>query len=113
MPFSPKYGIETDAKNHRADIFRRRGFEQIRAAAGAIANVIADKIRDDRGVARIVFRNSRLHFANKVGADVRRFGIDAAAELGEERDEGRAKAVPDDGERNFLRIMAEHIRARI
>ena len=97
----------------RANIFRRRGLEQVRAAAGAVADIVADEIGDNRRVARIVLWDARFNLAHQVRAHVRRFGIDTTAELGEKRDEGCAKAVADDGEWNFLRIMAERLQQRI
>ena len=77
-------GRHGSAQDHGADVLRRGGFEQVSASAGAVANVIADEIRDDRGVARVVLGDARFNLTDKVGADVGRFRVDAAAELGEQ-----------------------------
>ena len=97
--------IERGPQNHGADIFRCGRFEDVRAAAGAVAHVVAHQVGDDGRVARIVFGDAGLDFAHQVGAHVGRLGIDAAAELGEERDQRRAKAKADQLIRNVLRIL--------
>ncbi len=51
-------------------------------------------------IARIVLGDARLDLPDEIGAHVCSFGVDAAAELGEERDEGGAEAVADDQEGN-------------
>jgi hypothetical protein len=78
--------------------------EEIRAASGAVADVVADEIRDHRRIARVVFGDAGFHLADQVGADVGRLGVDAAAELGEERHEGGAEAVADDEEGDSGRL---------
>src|SRR5207249_12265964 len=60
--------------------------EQIRAAPGAIPHVVPHEVRDHRRVAGIVLRDPRLDLAHQVGAHVGGLGVDAAAELGEQRD---------------------------
>ena len=93
---------EPAAEDHRADVLRGRRLEQVRAAARAVAHVVADEIRDDGGVARVVLRNPRFHLADEVRTHVGRLGVDTAAELGEERHEARPEAVADDQERDLL-----------
>ena len=51
-----------------------------------------------RRVARVVLGDARLDLADEVGADVGGLGVDAAAELGEERHEAGAEAEADDQE---------------
>ena len=80
--------------------------EQVRAAAGAVADVVADEVRHDAGVARIVLRDALLDLADEVRADVGGLRVDAAAELGEERDERGAEAEADDEERRVLGRLA-------
>jgi len=74
------------AEHHGADNRADIGFEQVCAHAGHVADIVADVVGDGGGVARIVFRNARFHFAHQIGADIGRFGVDAAAHAGEERD---------------------------
>ncbi len=83
------------AEQHRGDRGDAIGLEQVCGHAGAIADVVADVVRDHGRVARIVFRNACLDFANEVGADVGALGVDAAAEPGEDRDERAAEAQAD------------------
>jgi hypothetical protein len=61
--------------------------------ADAVADHVADKVSDDRGVARVVLGNAGLDLAHEVRTHVRSLGVDAAAELHEQRDERRAEAV--------------------
>ena len=88
-------GEERRAQDHGADVLSGGGLEDVRAAAGAIAHVVADQVGDDGGVAWIVLGNAGLDFADQVGADVGRLGVDAAAELCEEGDQGCAEAEAD------------------
>jgi hypothetical protein len=86
--------IERGAEDHGADVFGGGGLEDVRAAAGAVAYVVADEVGDDGGVAGIVFGDAGFDFADEVGADVGGLGVDAAAELGEEGDERAPKPKP-------------------
>ena len=97
--------IERGAQNHGADVFRRRGFKDVRAAAGAVAHIVAHQVRDHRRVPRIVFRDAGLHLAHQVRAHVRSLGVDATAQLGKKRHQRSAKAKADQLVRNVLRIL--------
>ena len=94
----PRDGEHRDAQDHRADVLGGGRLEQVGAAAGAVADVVADEVGDDPGVARIVLGDALLDLADEVGADVCGLGVDAAAELGEQRHERGAEAEPDDEE---------------
>src|SRR6266576_913209 len=111
--FKTEVRIQADAEDHCTDIFRRGGFEQIRTAAGAVADIVTDQVRDDRRIARIVFRNTGFDFTDEIGADVGGFSVNTAAELSEERDKRRAKAITDYGKWDFLRIVAERFQKRV
>ena len=102
--------VDRDAEDHRADVLGSGRFEEVRAAAGAVADVVADEVGDDRGVARVVLGDARLDLADEVGADVGGLRVDAAAELGEQRDEGGAEAEADDEERRLSDGRPEHDR---
>ena len=103
--------IERRAEDHGADVFGGGRFEDVRAAARAVADVVADEIGDDGRVARIVFGNAGLDLADQVGAYVRGLGINAAAQLGEERDQRSSEAEADQLVGNLLRIAAIRRRA--
>ena len=90
-----------DAEDHRADVLGGGGFEQVRASAGAVADVVADEVGDDGRVARIVLGDAGLDLADEIRPDVRGLRVDAAAELGEQGDEAGAEAEPDDEERRL------------
>src|SRR5207237_1061677 len=75
--------------------------------AGAVADIVADEVRDDGCVARIVLRDAGFDLADEVGAHVRSLRINSAAELREERDEARAEAEADDEEGGDLRRVIE------
>ena len=83
---------EDRGKHHGGNDRDGVGLEQIGCHAGAIADVVAHVVGDGRGVARVVFRNASLDFADEVGADVGALGEDAAAEAREDRDERGAEA---------------------
>ncbi len=89
--------VEQAAEQHRGHGGDRIRFEQVGCHPGAIADVVADVVRDDRRVARIVFRNAGLELADQVGTDVGGLGVDAAAESGEDRDERCPEGEADQG----------------
>ena len=86
---------EDRSQHHGRDDGDGVGFEQVRRHAGAVADVVADVVRDGRGVARIVLGDAGFDLADKVGADVRALREDAAAETGEDRDQRGAEAERD------------------
>ena len=67
------------------------GLEQVGGHSGAVADIVADVVRDHRRVAGIVLGNSGLDLADEVGADVGGLGEDAAAKAGEDRYEAGAE----------------------
>ena len=85
-------GVESGSEDHGAYVFGGGGLEDVRATAGAVAHVVAYEVGDDGGVAGIVFRDAGFYFADEIGAYVGGLGVNAAAELGEEGDEGGSKA---------------------
>ena len=99
-----RHGVDRHPQDHRSDVLGGSRLEEVRATTRAVTDVVADEIGDDSGISRIVFRNSCLDLADKVGTQVRRLRVDAAAQLGEERDEGRAETKANDGERRLVRV---------
>ncbi|EPY22773.1 inorganic pyrophosphatase, partial [Strigomonas culicis] len=65
--------------------------KEIGAHTSDIANVVADAVRNDAGVARIVLRDVVLHLADEIGADIGRLGVDAATDAPEAGDRGAAE----------------------
>ncbi len=112
-PFDSEVRIESDAENHRADVFRGGGFKQIGAAAGAVTDVVADQVGDHRGITRIVLRDAGLNFADEIGAHVSGFCVNTATELGEQRDKRSTEPITDDGERDLLRIVAQGLKQSV
>mmetsp|Transcript_104745 Transcript_104745/g.291708 ORF Transcript_104745/g.291708 Transcript_104745/m.291708 type:complete len:265 (+) Transcript_104745:1124-1918(+) len=95
---------EAPAQDHgRQDLAGNR-LKQVGATAGAVADVVSDEIRDDGGVPRVVLRDIGLHLAHHVRTDVGGLGVDAPAELREERDEGGAEAVAHEQERQLVQV---------
>ena len=91
----PRAAVKSvDAQDHGADELGHGRLEDVGATAGAVADVVPDEVGDDRRVTRVILRDAGLDLADQVGADVGRFGVDAAAKLGEERHEGAPKAKP-------------------
>ena len=87
--------VEQAAEQHRGDRGDRVRLEQVGRHAGAVADVVAHVVGDDRGVARVVLRDAGLELADQVGADVGCLGVDATAEAGEHRDQRGTEGKPD------------------
>ena len=81
-----------DDRRDQGDFVR---LEHVGRHPGAIADVVADVVRDRRGVARIVLGDAGLDLADQVAADVGRLGVDAAAHAHEKRRQRAAEAEPD------------------
>jgi hypothetical protein len=92
----PPVQREAEPEQHHGDRGDGVGLEQVGGHAGAIADVVAHVVGDDRRVARVVFGNPGLDLADEVGADVRRLRVDPAAETGEDRDQRTAEGEPDE-----------------
>ena len=60
-------------------------FIKVGAHTGDVADVVADVVGDRGGIPLVVFRNSGFDFTDQVGPDIRRFGVDTAADAREER----------------------------
>ena len=86
---------EEDAQEHDGDGGDRVGLEQVGRHAGAVADVVADVIGDDRRVTWIVLGDPGFDLADEVGADVGRLRKDAAAEACEDRDERASEGEPN------------------
>tara|TARA_B100001115_G_scaffold182840_1_gene180066 strand:- start:810 stop:1589 length:780 start_codon:yes stop_codon:yes gene_type:complete len=71
--------------DHGGDDGAHEGLEDVSAHAGHVADVVADVVRNDTGVSRVVFWNARLNLADKVRTDVSRFGVNTAANTSKER----------------------------
>ena len=84
-------GAQREGGKDRADI----GLIQVSAHTGNVADVIANVVRDGRGVTRVVFRNTGFDFTDEVGADVSSLGVDTAADTGKQRHERSAHAIHD------------------
>src|SRR5207244_9934736 len=87
-----------------------RRFEEVGATAGAVTDVVADEVRDDRGVARVVLGDTRFDLTDEVRGEVGGFRVDTAPELREEGDERGADAEADDGERRLRGVREAAIR---
>ena len=83
---------ERGGSDNRAAI----ALKQVRAHAGHVADIVTHVVGDDRGIARVVFGDALLDFADEVSADVGGFGVDAAADTGEEGDRTGAKTEAGD-----------------
>ena len=82
--------------------------EHIGGHARAVAHVIAHVVGNRGGVARIVFRNARFHFADQVRAHVSGFGEDAAAHAHEECGQRAAEAEANQDQHGFLTEDQKH-----
>ena len=82
-------------EQHGRDHGDRVGLEEIRRHAGAVTDVVAHVVGNDRRVARVVLGDAGLDLAHEIGADVRALGEDAAAETREDRDQRAAEGKTD------------------
>ncbi len=96
------------AEQHGGDQRDRIGFEQVGRHAGAIADVVADVVGDDRRIARIILRNARFDLADEVGPHIGALGENAAAQTRENRDQRPAECQSDQRAQRRLRI-AQHM----
>ena len=104
-PAQPEHRVERDAEDHGPDVLGGRRLEEVGAAAGAVADVVAHQVGDHRGVARVVLGDAGLDLADEVGAHVGRLGVDPAAELGEEGHEAGAEPEADDLQRHVPVVL--------
>src|SRR5262249_11918760 len=72
--------------HHRCNGRYRIGLEQIGRHARAITDVVADVVGNRRGIARIIFWNAGLHFADEVTSHVRALREDPATKTSKDRD---------------------------
>ena len=88
---------EDRPENHGCDDRHGVGLEEVGRHAGAVPDIVADIVRDGRGIARIVLRNARLDLSDEVAADIGTLCEDAAAETREDRDQRGAESERDEG----------------
>ena len=84
-----------ETEQHHGDRRHRVRLEQVGRHPGAVADVVADVVRDHGRVARVVLGDARLDLPDQIGADVGGLCVDAAAEPGEDRDQGAAEGEAD------------------
>jgi hypothetical protein len=102
------FGCHHPAKQHGGDQGDRIGLEQVGGHAGAIADVVAHVVRDDRRIARVIFRDTGLDLAHEIRTDIRTLGEDAAAQTGEDRDERGAEGQADQRMQG-MRALVAHV----
>ena len=83
-------GSDRDRRDHRSAV----AFEDIRAHAGNVADIVADVVCDHTRIAWVVFGDAGFELTHEVGTDIRAFGEDAAADAREERNGRCAHAKP-------------------
>src|SRR2546421_10438537 len=97
--------IKSGGEDHGADIFSGCRLKEIGSSAGAIADIIADEIGNDCGVARIVLRNSGFDLSDEIGSDIGGFRINSAAKLCKQRYKTRAESVADNEQRDLRYVI--------
>ena len=100
---------EPDPEQHHGHGRDRVRLEEVCRHACAVADVVADVVRDHRGVARVVLWYARLDLPDEVGADVGGLRVDAAAETCEDGDERTAEGQPDEVAHRGLRRVADPV----
>ena len=89
--------LEVRAEQHHGDGGHGVRLEEVGRHARAVADVVADVVRDHGRVARVVLGDAGLDLPDEVGADVGGLRVDAAAETREDGDERAAEREPDRG----------------
>ena len=79
------------AEGHCGDDSADIALKEVSAHTGNVADIIADVIGDDSGVAGVILGDARLDLADEVCADVSSLGVDTAADTGKQRDGGGAE----------------------
>ena len=76
-----KRGVTENHRGHDCDFV---ALENICRHAGAIADVVADVVSNGRRVPGVIFRDTGFNLTDEIRTDVRRLGIDAAADTHEQ-----------------------------
>ena len=95
------------ADQNRADQTHGVSFKNVRRHACAIADVVAHVIGNRCRIARIIFLEAFLDLAHEIGAHIRRFRVNAAAESRENADQARAQCQSDQAGHGL--IMPNHL----
>ncbi len=101
---------EADPEEHHRDGGDGVRLEEVGGHARAVADVVADVVRDDGRVARVVLGDAGLDLPDEVGADVGGLRVDAAAESREHGDERAAEGEPDEVVDRGLGAVADPVR---
>ena len=80
-------GDEQRDEHHRRPEGDDVRLEQVRRHAGAVADIVADVVGDDAGVAVVVLVEAEFVLADHVGPDVGGLGEDATTQSREDRDQ--------------------------
>ncbi len=91
------------AQDHRRDDGHFVAFEDVGGHARAVADVVADVVRDRRCITRVVLGDARLNLADKIRPNVRRLRIDAAADPHEECEE---RSAEPETEKDLVGVLA-------
>src|SRR3989344_710352 len=94
-------GIKSHSENHCSNIFGRGRFKKVGSPAGAISNIVSDKIGNNCRISGIIFGNSRLNLPNQIGSNIRRFGINSTSKLSEQSNQTGSKPETDQQSRDF------------
>jgi len=99
------------AQDERGDQRHGIRLEEVCCHAGAVTHVVADVVRDRRGVAGVVLGDTGLDLADKVGADVSGLGEDTATNTHEH---GQQSGTEAEALENLGRIalVDQHDRGR-
>ncbi len=98
------------AEEHDRDRSHRIRFEQVGRHSRTVADVVADVVGDDRGIAWIVLGNSGLDLPDEIRAHVGCFGEDAATEAREDGDERATEGQADQATGRLLGGVVEPAR---
>ena len=94
-----KLAADQNAKGQRRDDGTDITLKKVSAHTGDVADVVTDVVSNNRGIARVIFRNTSFYFADQVRSNVSSFGINTAADTGKERD---GRGAEREAEKNVI-----------
>ena len=80
--FLTKQQSQRDGGNDRSAV----AFEKVSTHSGNVANIVADIVRNNGGVSRVVLGDTGFHLTDKVRTDVGGLRINSAAHTGKQSD---------------------------
>src|SRR5690606_38312481 len=83
-----------EGQDHTGGDGPHKALQQVGSQSSHVTYVVANVIGDGRGVARVVFRDTRLHLTHQVSSHIRCLGVDSTAHPEEHSHDRAAQDIP-------------------